>query len=52
MLFIDSESLLVIIPHRLRLRLDIALIFLDTMQPLALGLTPHNGIPQLTLPQL
>jgi hypothetical protein len=27
-------------------------IFLDAMQPLDSGLTPHNGIPRLTLPQL
>jgi hypothetical protein len=33
-------------------RLDVVPIFLNAMHPLDLGLTPHNGIPRLTLPQL
>jgi hypothetical protein len=51
-LFSDSEPLFVIIPHRLRPRLDVMPIFLDAMRPLALGLTPRKGIPRLTFPQL
>jgi hypothetical protein len=49
-LFSDPKPLFVSIPHRLT-RLDVVPIFIDAMQPLDPGLTPHNEISRLTLLQ-